>query len=450
MKKRILVLLLILNTSLAMPDAGYALRPVSAIKSLDSEIVLALTVKGIVEKIWPEVTFSVRKIRIGTKSLTIMKSLYFVAVDDIIFIGEDEWEMRKKDLAPYLDNIIICDLKLIERIRYFGSFAEKETLGGALLEFAFGNHTLLSMLMLIANRELVNNCVAVDAGSGVDAVLSVLLSRLKAKKVYAIEQSHKKTEQSKLFLDRNGVKNVTVVETPIEDIGDFFENIRVDIVVANLPPGSYPFDLNGKRYSHYHYFLIHKLDPSWYFMCGLIKGKVDEIDGFKRSFENKSSQVIFSAQLNNSAAFLFKNNRILSYKTSSSGLVKSIDEVKSGQLVHIMRINNITGETMLTGKMLVAGVSNESQSVLLESLPYASARKVYTYFGSDAPALIKDEITILEETLFFDDCEGLQKKLAKYDHFKSSSAGGLKTPSSGQTALISSNAIIARHISCAA
>ena len=108
---------------------------------------------------------------------------------------------------------------------------------------------------------------------------------------------------------------------------------------------------------------------------------------------------------------------LASLKSSSSGYVKNIDELKRGQIVRVQRINTLTNKTIWVRIMQVMGIDIKSRSVLIETIPIHKGEKAYTYFKPNEPSGIRDRIEILEEDFSFswDAYDDLQKKIKEYD-----------------------------------
>jgi len=136
------------------------------------------------------------------------------------------------------------------------------------LDFDQRDHACLSILMMQARPDLIRDKLIVDAGSGGDAILSIVASRLGARKIIAFEHNSGRATESLGFLTLNDINNVDVVEKDFTDIKEIGAIGHVDAVIANINAVTF-IPRTRPRYDSAHAYMAAIFKPSWYFVCGM-------------------------------------------------------------------------------------------------------------------------------------------------------------------------------------
>ncbi|MFH1199145.1 MAG: 50S ribosomal protein L11 methyltransferase, partial [Candidatus Omnitrophota bacterium] len=124
------------------------------------------------------------------KNYLLLSTQHYVRVGSFVFLPYGIWRQEKEKLLPYRDFIIVSELRRGNEV--------------GILNFPYGNQTRLSILMLQAYAILIKEQVILDVGSGSDAILSIVASRLGAKKIIGVELNRESVILSHVFLKING------------------------------------------------------------------------------------------------------------------------------------------------------------------------------------------------------------------------------------------------------
>lgn len=252
------------------------------------------SLKSLIIEIWPpkdEYLATEAKIE-GETYLTVQGDNFIVA-GDFLFISREEWEKHRVKLQNYKNNIIIC--KVIQGNDGYATFERNN------------NGRQLAILLLQAGSKYIKNKIFLDAGSGKDAILATVISRLEAKKVFAIDKNTEFVNESRQFLALNGVNNVEVIEKDFADIDEISEIKDVDGIAANISVYEEANEDSAYLDMNWHQYLADKLRPSAYFLCGIYTGAAHpenvefrmNINGWKTGMK---------ATKDNSIAFLMLKN----------------------------------------------------------------------------------------------------------------------------------------------
>lgn len=99
--------------------------------------------------------------------------------------------------------------------------------------FCFG---IDSVLLSDFAKNIKNNAIAVDIGTGT-GIISILLSeKSKLKKIYGVEVQEEVADMAKRSVELNNLENkIEIINDNIKNINKYIENNNVDVIVTNPP-----------------------------------------------------------------------------------------------------------------------------------------------------------------------------------------------------------------------
>jgi len=204
----------------------------------------------IARSVWPTAVKSIATQQVCGREYSVVHSDKYIILGDMLFIGRDEWITHAAELMPFRDSLVVCLLKT------------DDTTG--LLRFVYGNDEELNILFMQAQAVYIKGKKPLDAGCGNDAILACVASRLGAKHVLAIDKDPDAVEESREYVELNGITNISVQQKEFQDLE---HAIDVDVVIANIPEREL-VDLDGRQYASWHEYLFLELKPQFYFLFG--------------------------------------------------------------------------------------------------------------------------------------------------------------------------------------
>ncbi|MBM3245986.1 MAG: methyltransferase domain-containing protein, partial [Candidatus Omnitrophica bacterium] len=216
-----------------------------------------------------------------------------VASNNFLFVSRGTWQRYAPKLEKFQENILICNL-----IRRKDGH----------LDFANGESTRLAIRTLEANKELIRDEICLDAGSGQDAVLAMVDSRLGAKRILAIERERACALRSREFLALNGITNVNVIIKDFADLDEVDGIGNVNVVQANISAYELAKNKDGECLDiNWHQYLTSKIFPSVYFLCGVYTGAFVYKNVEERMIA-EGWKIFFSWAQGKNLAMVLKNN----------------------------------------------------------------------------------------------------------------------------------------------
>jgi len=231
-------------------------------------------------EIWPDDHIVEKDEEVAGMNFPTVLGDHYLIVAGFLFIDEAEWKRHSEEFGEHKDSVIVCSLKRSE-------------LSGR-LDFLYGAHTRLAILLLRARSYLIKDEVILDAGSG-DGILAMVASRIGAKKVIAIEHNKEWVQTSRRLLKLNNINVVDVIEKGFADIQKIKSAKSAAVVVANLKDnGIYK---EGEHFKNWHFFLMEKVDPQWYFLCGAVDDKTGMLEWVKEGMEYAGCTICLEERL---------------------------------------------------------------------------------------------------------------------------------------------------------
>jgi len=233
--------------------------------------------RSVVRGVWPNDKYVEGMKNINNTQFTVIHGEHYIIAGNFIFTSESEWLRNKEKLRGYKDLVIICSI-FDRDLGWYANFANRD-------------HTCLAVLLLQAYPDFIKNKVVLDAGSGSDAVLSVLASRLGAKKVIAVERNKKKIAESLRLLALNETHDVMPVEKDLADYKGIEGILYIDTVVANLNQMDSIYK-SGTYYRNMHKYLAGSMNPVNYFLLGLMGHDANVVNLAERDMNQDGWQAI--------------------------------------------------------------------------------------------------------------------------------------------------------------